>query len=116
ARQQNTRRENTIDQDRIAVGRRLALLKLWPVLRNRQRVDREFFPLAMEDKLESVSQELPQHRHLLVKVGPNFVWSRGDNIVAVGLDPRRAARDRPGGEIISSHDKGLQRIILRGKP
>jgi hypothetical protein len=69
----------------------------------------------MERQFESVGQKLAHHRHLLLQVGPDFTWWFGKNIVMVGLDPRRAAGDRPGSKVVGRLHQGLQRMILGEK-
>src|ERR1035437_7070261 len=69
----------------------------------------------MERELESVGQKLSQHRHLLIEVRPDLVGRFGDDIVAVGIDPFGAARDRSGIQIVGCRYESLDRVILRGE-
>src|SRR5665213_1837709 len=69
----------------------------------------------MEVEAEPVGKEIAQHRHLLVSRGPDLARSYGKNVVVIGFDPRRAAKNGSRIEIVCGCDEQLEGVILSGK-
>jgi hypothetical protein len=93
----------------VSLSRLGRLLQLWAILPDCERILRHDSIRAVDHEFETLRQECLQHRSqgLFIRFGRGF----GDNVEALGIEPRRTPCDSFASNLKCRHDKKFQSAI-----